>query len=256
VRRQIVTSIVVLTGLTIVLGFGYPLVVTGLATMGFSRQAGGSAIYRGHTLIGSSLIGQGFTGGDGRPLLRYFQSRPSSAGAGYDASASAASNLGPTNPLLVGFVAGANSVGLDGRPSPENPFATGADPACVPLDPSGTPVTVPTPGQRYERGPAGAYVCDPDTVPERAIAYRHLNGLAADTPVPVDAVTASGSGVDPGISVTNALDQAPRVARVRHLALPLVVGLIRQDTQERQFGFLGEPSVNVLELNLDLDRLP
>jgi len=255
-RRQIFTSLVVLAGLTIVLGFGYPLLVTGLAAVGFSSQAGGSVIYGGHTLVGSSLIGQGFTARNGDPVPRYFQSRPSFAGAGYDASASAASNLGPSNPLLVGFVAGANSVGLDGRPSRINPFATAADPACVPLDPSGTPVTDPKAGQRYERGPEGTYVCDPDTVPERAIAYRRLNGLAAGTPVPVDAVTASGSGLDPGISVANALDQAPRVARVRHVALPLVLGLIRQTTQERQLGFLGEPSVNVLELNLDLDRLP
>ena len=253
--RQIVTSIIVLAGLTIVLGFGYPLLVTGLAAVGFSKQADGSVIYSGRTLVGSSLIGQGFTTSNGDPLPRYFQSRPSYAGASYDASASAASNLGPSNPLLVGFVSGANAVGLDGRPSRINPFATTADPACVPLDPSGTPVTDPKARQRYERGPDGTYVCDPNTVPERAIAYRRLNGLAAGTPVPVDAVTASGSGLDPGISVANALDQAPRVARVRHLALPLVIGLIRKVTQERQLGFLGESTVNVLELNIALDRL-
>src|SRR5665213_957906 len=128
-RRQIFTSMVVLAGLTIVLGFGYPLLVTGLASVGFNNQAGGSVIYSGRTLVGSSLVGQGFTARNGDPVLRYFQSRPSFAGAGYDASASAASNLGPSNPLVVGFVAGANSVGLDGRPSRINPFATSADPA-------------------------------------------------------------------------------------------------------------------------------
>ena len=254
-RRQIFTSVVVLAGLTIVLGFGYPLLVTGLADAGFSKQAGGSMIYNGHTLVGSSLIGQEFTGRNGNSVPRYFQSRPSFAGVGYDASASAASNLGPSNPLLTGFVAGVSSVGFDGRPSRTNPFATAVDPACVPLDPSGTPVTDPTAGQRYERGPGGTYACDPNTVPERAIAYRRLNGLAVGTPVPVDAVTSSGSGLDPGISVANALDQAARVARVRHLDLPLVIGLVRKATQQRQFGFLGEPTVNVLELNLALDRL-
>jgi potassium-transporting ATPase KdpC subunit len=110
-----------------------------------------------------------------------------------------------------------NTVGPDGRPSAANPFATRADPACVPTDPKGNPVTSPTPGQRYARNPDGSYVCDPDTVPERAIIYRTLNGLPASAPVPIDAVTASGSGLDPGISVQNALDQAPRVARARHL---------------------------------------
>ena len=131
-RRQIFTSMAVLAGLTIVLGFGDPLLVTGLAAVGFSKQAGGSMIYNGRILVGSSLIGQGFIGRNGNPVPRYFQSRPSSVGAGYGGSASAASNLGPSNPLLTGFVAGVNSVGLDGRPSRVNPFATAADPPASP----------------------------------------------------------------------------------------------------------------------------
>jgi potassium-transporting ATPase KdpC subunit len=71
--------------------------------------------------------------------------------------------------------------------------------------------------------------------------------------VPVDAVTASGSGLDPDISVQNALDQAPRVARARHLAVSQVIALVHRHTQGRQLGFLGEPVVNVVELNLALD---
>ena len=110
-----------------------------------------------------------------------------------------------------------NTVGPNGRPSAANPFATKADPACVPTDPQGNPVTSPSPGQKYAKAAGGSYVCDPNTIPERAIAYRQFNGLPADAPVPVDAVTASGSGLDPDISVQNALDQAPRVARARHL---------------------------------------
>lgn len=254
-RRQLVTSIVMLLGLTVVLGFGYPLVVAGLAAVGFDHQANGSLVYRGGKLVGSSLLGQSFTDSSGNPLPRYFQPRPSAAGAGYDASASGASNLGPSNPLLIGFVPGVNTVGLNGRPSATNPFATKADPACVPTNPKGSPVTSPAPGQRYERGPNGSYVCDPDTVPERAIDYRQFNGLGAGAPVPIDAVTASGSGLDPGISIDNALDQAPRVARVRHLSGGQVVDLVNRYTQGRQLGFLGEPTVNVLELNLALDRL-
>lgn len=245
-----------LVGLTLVLGFGYPLVVTGLAALGFRHQADGSLVYRGGELIGSSLLGQSFLDRDGDPLPQYFQPRPSDAGGGYDATASGASNLGPSNPLLIGFVPGVNTVGLNGKPTPHNPFATGTDPACVPTDLKGRPVTDPTPGQRYAKNPNGSYVCDPDTVPERAIAYRQLNGMAANATVPIDAVTASGSGLDPDISVANALDQAPRIARVRRLPLRDVLVLVHRNTQGRQWGLLGEPSVNVLELNLALDRLP
>jgi potassium-transporting ATPase KdpC subunit len=91
-------------------------------------------------------------------------------------------------------------------------------------------------------------------VPERAIAYRSLNGLGPDASVPIDAVTASGSGLDPDISVENALDQADRVARARHLPEQQVIDLVHRDTQGPQLGFLGETVVNVLELNLALDQ--
>ena len=184
--------------------------MTGLSALGFSHQADGSLVYRNGKLVGSSLLGQSFSDKNGNPLPQYFQPRPSDAGTGYDAAASGASNLGPSNALLVGFVPGINTVGLDGRPSKTNPFATAADPACVPTTPNGTPVTSPSPGQRYARTRNGAYVCDPNTVPERAIAYRSFNGLGPEASVPVDATTASGSGLDPDISVANALDQAGR----------------------------------------------
>ena len=98
-------------------------------------------------------------------------------------------------------------------------------------------------------GPRYAHVAD------RAAAYRKLNDLAAGTPVPVDAVTASGSGLDPAISVANARLQAPRIARARGLTPQQVDQAIAQHTQGRQLGFLGEATVNVLELNLALDRL-
>jgi len=252
-RRHLIASVVMLVGLTLLLGFGYPLLVTGLSYLFFRHQAEGSLIYRNGKLVGSQLLGQSFTGSKGNPLPQYFQPRPSAAG--YDGASSGASNLGPNNPLLVGFVAGVNTVGLDGAPSPRNPFATKADPACVPVTPQGTPVTSPAPGQRYARQPDGAYVCDPNTIPERAIAYRQFNDLPGSAKVPVDAVTASGSGLDPDISVANALDQAPRVARVRHLPVAAVIALVRRETEGREWGFLGEPVVNVLELNLALDSL-
>ena len=254
-RRHLLASVIMLLGATIVLGFGYPLLVTGISFLLFRHQANGSLMYRGGKLAGSSLLGQSFTGRNGNPLPGYFQPRPSAAGTGYDASASGASNLGPSNPLLAGFVPGVNTVGLNGQPSPVNPFATKADPACVPTDPKGNPVTSPAPGQKYARNGDGSYVCDPATVPERAIAYRQFNGMPPSAPVPADAVTASGSGLDPDISVQNALDQASRVARARHLPVREVVSLVHQHTQGRPWGFLGEATVNVFELNLALDGL-
>ena len=255
-RRHLTACVLMLLVVTLTFGFVYPLVVTGLSQLFFRHQANGSLIYRNGKLAGSALLGQEFTDSEGNPLPQYFQPRPSNAGSGYDASSSGASNLGPSNPLLIGFVPGVNAVGLDGKPSAVNPFATKADPACVPTDPKGNPVTSPAPGQKYARGVGGEYACDPNTIPERAIAYRQFNGLAANAPVPVDAVTASGSGLDPDISVQNALDQAPRVARARHLPVQQVIALVHHYTQGRQWGFLGEPSVNVLELNLALDGRP
>jgi K+-transporting ATPase ATPase C chain len=92
-------------------------------------------------------------------------------------------------------------------------------------------------------------------VPERAIAYRSEFGLAPNAEVPVDAVTASGSGLDPDISIANADIQAPTVARARHLPLSEVRGLITKNTTGRSLGVLGDPGVNVLTLNLALDNL-
>ncbi len=107
----------------------------------------------------------------------------------------------------------------------------------------------------YEKNPDGTYVCNPNTVPERVIAYRSLNELPAGASVPVDAVTASGSGLDPDISEANALDQAPRVAQARHLAEAAVLALVHRHVDSRAWGILGENTVNVLDLNLALDRL-
>jgi potassium-transporting ATPase KdpC subunit len=91
------------------------------------------------------------------------------------------------------------------------------------------------------------------SVQERVAAYRSENGLSADQKVPVDAVTASGSGLDPHISAANARLQAARVAQERGVPLDDVLSLVDEHTEERSLGFLGEPGVNVLELNLALD---
>ena len=123
-------------------------------------------------------------------------------------------------------------------------------------DKDDNPITDKAGNPVYEKNKDGTYVCDPNTVRERVLAYRQQNGLGPDVQVPVDAVTASGSGLDPDITVANAKFQAPRVAAARHLPLATVLALVKANTDARAFGVLGEPAVNVLELNLALDRLP
>ncbi|HMK63812.1 MAG TPA: potassium-transporting ATPase subunit C [Acidimicrobiales bacterium] len=255
-RVHLLRAVLMMVIVTVVAGVAYPLLVTGIGIGLFPHQAEGSLLYRHGELVGSALIGQSFTTSDGTPLPQYFQPRPSAAGAGYDPTASGASNLGPSNPLLVGFIPGVTTYRQDASVAPVNPFATVADPFCVPTDPKGNPIVVvdPPAGQRYARTSQGGYVCDPNTIPERAIAYRQLNGLPTGSSVPVDAVTASGSGLDPDISVANALDQAPRVARARGMSLAYVDALVHRSTAGRSLGFLGEPGVNVVELNLALGR--
>jgi potassium-transporting ATPase KdpC subunit len=191
--RQASACIAMLAIVTVVLGFGYPLAVTGISQLFFRHQANGSLVYVDGKLKGSALLGQNFTAASGAPLPQYFQPRPSDAGAGYDGADSGASNLGPTNPVLIKLVT------------------------------------------------------------QRAVTYRKFNDLPPDASVPVDAVTASASGLDPDISIANALDQAPRVARARHLPAARVIALVHQYTTPAEWGFLSEPAVNVLELNLALD---
>jgi potassium-transporting ATPase KdpC subunit len=195
ILRQASVSIAALVIATLAFGFGYPLVVTGISQLFFHDQANGSLIHANGKLVGSALLGQSFTDAKGNPLAQYFQPRPSSAGTGYDGSSSGASNLGPSNPVLI------------------------------------------------------------NEVSQRVRAYRQFNHMAPDAAVPADAVTASGSGLDPDISLQNALDQAPRVAQVRHLPLARVLALLHQHTTPAEWGFLSEPAVNVLQLNLALDGL-
>jgi potassium-transporting ATPase KdpC subunit len=252
--RQLGSSIMLTIIVAVVLGLIYPVVVWGIGQGAWRNKADGSLITQNGKVVGSSLIGQGFSNAAGDPLPQYFQPRPSDAGTGYVATSSGASNLGPDDPRLVGFIPGVNTVGRSGQPSKTNPFATAADPYCVPMTPQGVPVDEPAPGDKYEMS-HGSYVCDPNTIPERTLAYRQFNGLAPSVNVPVDAVTASESGLDPDISIANADLQAPRVARVRHLPLSTVMKLIKENTTPYYWGFIGEPGVNVLTLNIALDQL-
>lgn len=175
--------------LTLVLGVGYTLLVTGIGQLLLPWQANGSPLPDDK---GSSLIGQSFTDADGAALPEYFQSRPSAAGDGYDGAGSSGSNLGPENPDLV------------------------------------------------------------DAIAERKAAIAEREG-ADPSEVPADAVTASGSGLDPHISVAYALLQVPRVAEARGISEQVVRDLVESRIQGRDLGFLGEERINVAELNLALD---
>ena len=185
ILKQIYPAIAITIVLTVLLGIIYPLVVTGLAYVMFPAKAGGSLIEKGGNIIGSRLIGQPFTGPG------YFHSRPSAAGSGYDATASAGTNLGPTSQKLM------------------------------------------------------------DNVKTAAKALQQEN---PNSPIPIDLVTSSASGLDPHITPAAAEFQVPRVARERGLSEDVVRRLVGEHTEGRQFGLLGEPRVNVLELNLALDR--
>ncbi len=189
IGQLIRTGIVMTVVLTIVVGVIYPFVMTGLAQVLFHDQANGSLIKVNGQVVGSSLIGQNFT----KP--QYFHPRLSAAGAGYDASNSGGTNLGPTSATLV-----------------KNTIA-------------------------------------------QANAIRKEEGLPPNYVLPADAVSTSASGLDPNISPAYADLQVPRVARVRGLSQAQVRALVKQYTSDRDLGVLGEPRVNVLQLNLALDRL-
>lgn len=188
-RTQLRPALVAFTALTLITGFLYPLVITGLAQVLFPRQANGSLILIEGKPVGSSLIGQPFD------APKYFWGRPSAtAPFSYNAAASSGSNLGPTNdPLMKAVKARIDALRAA---DPDNPL-----------------------------------------------------------PVPVDLVTASGSGLDPHISPASAAYQVRRVARVRGMEEGMIRQLVSQHTEGRQFGILGEPRVNVLTLNLTLDTV-
>jgi len=188
ILSQIRSAVLVTLVLAVVCCGIYPLIVFGLGQALFHQKANGSLIVDAQGNVkGSRLIGQQFTG------EKYFHTRPSAAGNGYDSTSSGGSNLGPTSQKLH------------------------------------------------------------DSIAQNVSDYRSQNGLGTNAPVPADAVTASGSGLDPHISPENADLQAPRVAKARGLEVGKVRALIAQYTDRADLGVLGEPGVNVLELNLALD---
>ncbi len=184
ITRNLLIAALMTLVTTVLFGVIYPLGMTAIAQAIFPDKANGQLIERNGRVIGSRIIGQGFSSPG------YFHSRPSAAGMGYDAANSGGSNLGPTNKKLI------------------------------------------------------------DTVKTNVEAARKENPAA---PIPIDLVTASASGFDPHITPAAAEFQVPRIASERGMSDTVVRSLVAAYTQGRQFGFFGEPRVNVLELNLSLD---
>ncbi len=184
-RRNLRIALLYTVATTVIFGVAYPLLVTGLAQLLFKDKANGQLITRNGEVVGSRIIGQPFSSSI------YFHSRPSAAGAGYDAANSGGSNYGPTNQKLI------DRITEDAKAASTD--KTGED-------------------------------------------------------VPVDLVTTSASGLDPHITPAAAEYQLARVARSRKMTEQSVRLLVAKHTEGRTFGLLGEPRVNVLELNLDLDQ--
>jgi len=189
IREHLRPAVVLTLLFCAITGLLYPGVVTVFAQLLFPSQANGSVIVRNGQPVGSRLIGQAFT------APYYFHSRPSAAGAGYDATASGGTNKGPTDLKLA------------------------------------------------------------DTLITQAVEKVVQEDGAQKGHIPSDMVTASASGLDPHISPANAVLQVARVARERGADPAAVRALVDRHTQGRQFGVLGDPAVNVLELNLALDSV-
>lgn len=191
--RALIASLVAIVLFTVVLGFGYAALMTGVAQVTMPHQADGSLIVRNGKVVGSTLAAQEFTS------PKYFHERPSATSPAYNPTFTTFSNLGPTSSVLAKLVR-QNAAAILKLERPYNP------------------------------------------------------GLTIHQ-IPVDAVVPSGSGIDPEVSIAYANLQARRVAAVRHLPLATVDRLIHEKTWGRVLGFFGEPGVDVLELNLALDKL-
>jgi len=230
--------------MTVLTGLLYPAVITGISQAVFRDQANGSLITVNGQVVGSRLIGQNFTKDE------YFHPRPSSAGSGYDPTATAGSNLGPTSAKLFNGTTKTDDktkqdvVDFDGIKDRVVHY-------CVD---NGLPYESSVPLDKFKDDKGN--LDDVKLIKAFGDDKAPLV-FASKTPIPADAVTASASGIDPHISPRNAELQAARVARARAVSLEQVQAVVDEHTEGRTWGLLGEPRVNVLELNLALDaRFP
>ena len=281
--RQLSASLRMLIVFTVILGIGYPLVVLGVAQIpGLQHRADGQIVKVDGKAVGSAILGQSFTDAKGNALVQYLQSRPSTSG--YDPTATGASNLGPesivdtlpdpakkddtgTQSLLTQVCTRSLTVGKLENVSGARPYCTSTGVGAVlavfyagpgyhgkvtravslnqqcPTTPflstyQGVRVTCATYGTDYAKG---------KIVPIRGDA-------PSDPAVPADAVTASGSGLDPNISTSYATLQEPRLAKARGITVAQVRSIVRKYTSGRDLDFMGEPIVNVLKVNIALDE--
>lgn len=281
VLRQHWAALRALLVLTVVVGIGYPLFIWLVAQIpGLRDEADGSILEANGRPVASRLIGQSFTDDKGNPLPRYFQSRPSAAGSGYDPLATSASNLGPESivdapdkpSLLTQVCARSKAIGERDGVDGSRPFCTGGGVGAVlsvigPRDGHGNVVapikvisvneqcdTTPQPFlHTYEGVRVQCALPGEDFALGRIMPIR--GAAPADPAVPADAVTASGSGLDPNISAAYAELQIARVARARSVSADLIRQAVAAHTEGRTLGVFGEPRVNVVELNLALDEI-
>jgi potassium-transporting ATPase KdpC subunit len=225
---------------TVLTGLLYPLAMTGVSQLIFPAQANGSLVKVNDKVVGSSLIGQNFS----KP--EYFHPRPSAAGNGYDATASSGSNLGPTSAkLLRGTTATDDkkneTVSFDGISLRVLHYCLDND---IPYESS-----MSLDQFKNEKGELDDVKLVKAFNDEKAPLVIHPK-----VPIPPDAVTASSSGLDPHISPANAEVQAARVAKARNVSVDQVKQLIAESSTGADLGFLGEPRVNVLTLNVAIDQ--
>jgi K+-transporting ATPase ATPase C chain len=237
--RELKPAVMMMLVMTVLTGLVYPAMITGIAQVAFREQANGSLVVTNGQVVGSRLIGQNFT----KP--EYFHPRPSSAGSGYDPTASAGSNLGPTSAKLINGTTKMDDtknevVDFDGIKDRIVHYCVDND---IPYD-SSTPLDAFKDAQGNLDDVKLIKAFNDDKAP---LTFRPR------TPIPADAVTASASGLDPHISPANGQAQLARVAKARGASVEQVQALLVQYTQGRSLGFLGEPSVNVLQLNLAMD---
>lgn len=277
--RQHWAALRALLVLTLIVGLGYPVCILLVAQIpGLKDKADGSIVEVNGKPVASQLIGQSFTDGEGNPLPQYFQSRPSAAGDGYDPLASSASNLGPESiidtpekPSLLTLVCSRSKAvgeleGVDGG----RPFCTGGGVGAVlsvigPRDSRGNvvqPVRVISVNEpcattkeafleTYEGVRVECAMPDEDYASGKIVP---IKGAASEPAVPADAVTASGSGLDPHISPAYADLQVARVAEARAATAEAISQMVAAHTDGRLLGIFGEPTVNVVELNIALDQ--